>query len=328
MNKIFFPYNDQPRQFSFKFSEPIRFPFYVNDLVYYWEVEPDGVTLYLLDNKINPDIPIVKDILLEETGISTYLINGTAGTSKDILAELAKIGWNMDTLELLDDLTLGEIDRFTLGEISICYANWMEIASSVAKSGVAKIIEASDAEMKLKSDAVLPYIKDVYLDKLDEKIGIVGLNSFGHITIGELDSRTVHDIDAMLSTFRIFNSIPALLVKEIRITQNNLLNNNVVVPLKDFCVPADGINCYISSGNDVDYYTSILIDSNEINCCISCGNDMICLPNIILNTIGTSPRLSTSDSTASSLNKALGLTEHCIGIKNSIVLLEVTVDSI
>lgn len=229
MTKIFFPYNDQPKQFSFKFSEPIRFPFYVNDLVYYWEVGSDGITMYLLNNKIDPDTPIVKDVLLEETGITMYLVNETADTSKHIFVEFAKIGWGMDTLKLLDPLTLGEIDPFTLGEISVCYANWMEIATSVAKTGVAKVVEASNAEMKLKSDAVLPYTKDIYTGELHEKIGIVGLNSFGRLTIGDLDPHTIGDIDAMLSTFRVFGSIPASLVKEIRITQNNSLNGNIVV---------------------------------------------------------------------------------------------------
>lgn len=116
-------------KFSFKFSEPIRFPFYVNDFVYYW--------------------------------------------------------------------------------------------------GVGSVVEASDAEMQLRSDAVLPYTKDVYTGELHEKIGIVGLNSFGHITLGDLDPHIIGDIDAMLSTLRVFGSIPASLVKEIKITQNNTLCNNI-----------------------------------------------------------------------------------------------------
>lgn len=263
MTKIFFPYNDQPKQFSFKFSEPIRFPFYVNDLVYYWEVGSDGITMYLLNNKIDPDTPIVKDVLLEETGISMYLVNETADTSKHILIEFAKIGWGMDTLKLLDPLTLGEIDPFTLGEISICYANWMEIATSVAKTGVVKVIEASNAEMQLKSDAVLPYTKDIYTGELHEKIGIVGLNSFGRLTIGDLDPHTIGDIDAMLSTFRVFGSIPASLVKEIRITQNNSLNNNIVAPVKEFGISATGIDYYISTTESAESSANVALELTE-----------------------------------------------------------------
>lgn len=249
MTKIFFPYNDQPKKFSFKFSEPIRFPFYVNDLVYYWEVGSDGITMYLLNNQIDPETPIVKDVLLEETGITMYLVNDTADISKHILIEFAKIGWGMDTLKLLDPLMLGTIDPFTLGDISICYANWMNMTTSVAKSGVVKVVEASDAEMQLRSDAVLPYTKDVYTGELQEKIGIVGLNSFGHITLGDLDPHIIGDIDAMLSTFRVFGSIPASLVKEIKITQSNALYNNVTAPLKDFTASASGITYSIQSNN-------------------------------------------------------------------------------
>lgn len=249
MTKIFFPYNDQPKKFSFKFSEPIRFPFYVNDLVYYWEVGSDGITMYLLNNQIDPETPIVKDVLLEETGITMYLVNDTADTSKHILIEFAKIGWGMDTLRLLDPLTLGAIDPFTLGDISTCYANWMNMTTSVAKSGVVKVVEASDAEMQLRSDAVLPYTKDVFTGELHEKIGIVGLNSLGHITLGDLDPHIIGDIDAMLSTFRVFGSIPASLVKEIKITQKNALCNNVTAPLKDFAVSASGITYEIHSND-------------------------------------------------------------------------------
>lgn len=251
MTKIFFPYNDQPKKFSFVFSDPIRFPFYVNDLVYYWEVGSDGITMYLLNNQIDPDTPIVKDVLLEETGISMYLVNETADTSKHILIEFAKIGWGMDTLRLLDPLTLGEIDPFTLGDISICYANWMNMTTSVAKSGIVKIVEASDAEMQLRSDAVLPYTKDIYTGELNETIGIVGLNSFGHITLGDLDPHIIGDIDAMLSTFRVFGSIPASLVKEIKITQNNTLRNNIAAPLKDFEVDANGIRYRLNSNGEL-----------------------------------------------------------------------------
>lgn len=249
MTKIFFPYNDQPKKFSFKFSEPIRFPFYVNDLVYYWEVGSDGITMYLLNNQIDPETPIVKDVLLEETGITMYLVNDTADTSKHILIEFAKIGWGMDTLRLLDPLTLGAIDPFTLGDISTCYANWMNMTTSVAKSGVVKVVEASDAEMQLRSDAVLPYTKDVFTGELHEKIGIVGLNSLGHITLGDLDPHIIGDIDAMLSTFRVFGSIPASLVKEIKITQKNALCNYVTAPLKDFAVSASGITYEIHSND-------------------------------------------------------------------------------
>lgn len=307
MTKIFFPYNDQPKRFPFKLSEPVRFPFYVNDIVYYWEVGSDGITMYLLNNKIDPDTPIVKDVLIEETGITMYLVNNAADTTVDtvkhILIEFAKIGWGMDTLGLLDPFTLGEIDPFTLGDISICYANWMQLSTSAVETGVNKVIEISDSEMQLRSDAVLPYTKDIYTGELHEKIGIVGLNNMGHITLGDLDPHTIGDIDAMLSTFRVFSSIPASLVKEIRITQNNSLNNNVVAPIKEFGVSATGIDYYISSVSIVESSMDISVDATDIDCCIS-----------------------TSESAQSSANVALGLTEQYIEMTNGTIPLEVTID--
>lgn len=303
MTKIFFPYNDQPKKFPFKLSEPVRFPFYVNDIVYYWEVGSDGITMYLLNNKIDPDTPIVKDVLIEETGITMYLVNSAADTSKHILIEFAKIGWGMDTLGLLDPFILGEIDPFTLGDISICYANWMQFATSAVKTGANKVIEVSDSEMQLRSDTVLPYTKDIYTGELHEKIGIVGLNNMGHITLGDLDPHTIGDIDAMLSTFRVFSSIPASLVKEIRITQNNSLNNNIVAPVKEFGVSATGIDYYISSVGIAKNSMDISVSATDIDC-----------------------RISTSESAQSSASVALELTEQYIEMANGTVPLEVTID--
>lgn len=303
MTKIFFPYNDQPNKISFKFPEPISFPFYVNDLVYYWEVGSDGITMYLLNNQIDQDNGVVKDILLEETGISMYLVNEQTNTSKHIFVEFAKIGMGIDTLGILDPFTLGEIDPFTLGQISEGYANWMEITASVAKAGVAKIIEASNAKMKLDSGVVLPYDKKIYTGELHEKIGIVGLNSFGHLTLGNLDPHTIGDIDAMLSTFRVFDSIPASLVKEIRITQKNSLNNNILAPIKEFETNASGINFYARS-----------VENMAIN------------PNVNVETSDVGYRMYINGKVNSSTNVALELTEHSIGLTNGVITLGVTVD--
>lgn len=187
MTKIFFPYNDQPKKFSFVFSDPIHFPFYVNNFVYYWEVASDGVTMYLLNNqpdtpivkdvlleetgitmylgnnRIVPKTPIVKDVLLEEAGITTCLVNDAVDTSKRSLIEFAKIGWGIDAFKLLDPLTLGTIDPFTLGDISIYYANWMNMTTSIAKPGIGKVVKVSDGEIQLHSNVTAP-LKDPEVD--------------------------------------------------------------------------------------------------------------------------------------------------------------------
>lgn len=271
MTKIFFPYNDQPKKFSFKFPEPIRFPFYVNDLVYWWEADSHGITMYLISDNISPDTPVLKDIMLEETGISMYLVNNVAGTSKHILIEFAKIGWGMDTLGLLDPFTLGEIDPFTLGDISICYANWMNLSNSVVKVGIDPLVKASDVKMQLDSGAVIPFSKDIYTGELHGGIGLVGLNGMRHLTLGELDPHTIGDIDAMLSTFRVFGSIPASLVKEIRITQKNALHNNDLAPQISFGMNASGIEYFITTSKSVESISNITLGLSEHHIGISSG---------------------------------------------------------
>lgn len=226
MTKIFFPYNDQPKQFSFKFPEPIRFPFYVNDLVYFWEVDAHGITLYLH----NDIAPALKDIELEESGISMYLYNEQTKVGKHIFLDFAKIGLGLYTLGDLDPLTLGHIDYFTLGEISTYASDWMMLSQSSVGTIAQTEVQADEAQMRLRSDTVVPYNKDIYTGELEDKIGIVGMNAIRHTTLGELDSRTLQDIDSMLSAFRVFESIPASLVKEIKITHTVGLNN-ASVPL-------------------------------------------------------------------------------------------------
>lgn len=304
MHKIFFPYNDQPKQFSFRFSEPIRFPFYVNDLVYYWEAGTEGITLYLLNNQIDPNTPIVKDILLEETGLTMYLVNEKTNTSKHIIVEFAKIGAGLETLGLLDPFTLGEIDPFTLGEISNCYANWMELGNSVTKPNVDKYFDASGVEMELNSNSVVSYTKDVYVGELENKVGIVGLNSLRHAVLGDLDPHTIGDIDAMLSTFRLFDSIPASLVKEIRIKQNYTVRNNTASPLTDFSVDGRNIAKYINESNIAPYgmiYSSSITDIDYY--------------------------LESTSIAKSSLNKSLKADNCYIGISNNNISLEITTEN-
>lgn len=245
MTKIFFPYNDQPKQFQFKFSKPIRFPFYVNDLVYFWEADAHGITLYLH----NEVAPTLKNVLLEESGITMYLYNQETKVGKHIYVEFAKVGLGLYTLGDLDPLTLGYIDNFTLGEISNYAADWMMLLQSTANVDGHIYSEADNVSMHLDSGIVLPYDKKIYTGELQDKIGIIGLNSFRNMTLGELDPLDLDNIDVMLSTFRAFGSIPASLVKEIKITHTNILKNNTASPLLDFGVSATGAGMAISNNN-------------------------------------------------------------------------------
>lgn len=231
MTKILFPY----------IIQPIRFPFYVNDLVYIWEITNAGVSVYLVNNQIDPNKPTLKDIALEDTGISFYLVNEQANTRKHIIIDFDKIGMGLELLGLLDPFILKDIDPFSLGDISLGCANGLQIFNSPPHSTVDKYAVASDARMELDSNCVVPYDKHVYLPNVHNNIGIAGLFDTDHITIGELDPRIFGDIDLMLFVFRIFHSIPARLVKEIRIKHNNTINNGVLAPYKDFSISAEGI---------------------------------------------------------------------------------------
>ena len=298
MTKIFFPYNDQPKQFQFKFPEPIRFPFYVNDLVYFWEADAHGITLYLH----NEVAPTIKDILLEESGITMYLYNQETKDGKHIYVEFAKVVLGLYTLRDLDPLTLGYIDNFTLGEISNYAADWMMLLQSVVKADGHIYSDADSVSMRLDSGAVLPYDKKIYTGELQDKLGIIGLNSFRNMTLGELDPIDLDNIDAMLSTFRAFGSILASLVKEIKITHTNVLKNNTASPLADFGVDATGIGIEISN------------------------NNLIANGNIIASASDVDMEHQTFAATASGNVDILNLEEATACIENEVVVLDISVE--
>lgn len=231
MTKILFPYIDQP----------IRFPFYVNDLVYIWEVGSDGIKVQLLNNQIDPKNPLIKDITLEDTGISFYLVNEEANTSKHIIVDFDRIGIGFETLGILDPLLLRNVDPFTLGDISIGCADAMRIITPTSSSEVDKDVIGLDSQMKLDSNCIVQSHKNVYPINLNDTIGMIGLYDTDYLTLGDLDSRIFNDIDLMLSVFRVFHNIPAQLVKEIRIRHNNRIDNEVLAPYKDFSTGASGI---------------------------------------------------------------------------------------
>ena len=159
MAKIFFPYIDRPKEFPFLLGRQIKFPFIVEDLMYYWTFSTEGITLYLHSEDIPENTPILKDILLEDTGITFYLSNGSVGTqatlAKMVYVEFEQIGKGIHTLGRLDPLTLGDIDPFTLGEISNISADWMALRNEIvaAVSNIAS--QGDDLQMRLESNSVV-----------------------------------------------------------------------------------------------------------------------------------------------------------------------------
>ncbi len=233
MAKIFFPYIDRPKEFPFLLGRQIRFPFIVEDLVYYWTFSTEGITLYLHSENITKQTPILKDILLEDTGITFYLANDSIGTqatlAKAVYIEFEQIGKGIHTLGRLDPLILGDIDPFTLGEITHVSANWKALRNAIVTAISNITSEGNDLQMKLNSDAVVATEKAIFTGELSSFIYTTGLRKQHVMTLGELDPYVLEDIDMMLMTFRVFEDVPASLVKGIGVTHRNMLKNALAV---------------------------------------------------------------------------------------------------
>lgn len=229
MAKIFFPYIDRPKEFPFLLGRPIRFLFIVENLVYCWEFTMEGTTLYLHSDDISEKTPILKDILLEDTGITFYLENHSLDAKlsvvKSILIEFEQIGKGVHTLGRLDPLTLGDIDPFTLGEISNVSANWKALRNAIVSAVSNVFAEGGDWQMRLNSDAVVATGKAIFTGELSAFTCMTGLRKQRGRTLGELDPYVLEDIDMMLTTFRVFEDVPAHLIKYIGVTHRDMLRS-------------------------------------------------------------------------------------------------------
>lgn len=229
MAKIFFPYIDRPKEFPFLLGRPIRFLFIVENLVYYWEFTMEGTTLYLHSDDISEKTPVLKDILLEDTGITFYLENGSLASqtsiAKAIYIEFEQIGKGVHTLGRLDPLTLGDIDPFTLGEISNVSANWKALRNAIVSAVSNIFAEGGDWQMRLNSDAVVATEKAIFTGELSAFTYMTGLRKQRGRTLGELDPYALEDIDMMLTTFRVFEDVPAHLIKYIGVTHRDMLRS-------------------------------------------------------------------------------------------------------
>jgi len=271
MTKIFFPFNDQPKRFPFKLSQPIRFPFIVNDLVYYWDVGTPGITLYINSEMVVGDTPTLKDIILEDTGIVVYLHNNDLNISQQINISFEQISAGIHTLGLLDPFTLGDIDYWTLGEISTCCADWLMLKNDPISIVSHIDSQANNVQMQIDSSCVLPYLKNVYLD-INQNINLSGLTNPRYMTLGELDPQILNDIDTMLSTFNILEKIPAYLTKCVYIAHNNILKNNVLPPLFNKETNGSNIGLSIECKDDVGAISGIY-SSNGDDIALAIQND-------------------------------------------------------
>lgn len=264
MAKIFFPYIDRPKEFPFlvdwqiHFPYPldrqIWFPFIVGDWAYYWTLTTEGVTLYLGTEDIPANMPVLKDILLEDTGIAFYLENGSleaqTSLSKMVYVEFEQIGKGVHTLSRLDPLTLGDIDPYTLGDISNVSANWKALRNAVVAAARDIAAQGGDVEMRLGSDTVVETGKAVFTGMLSSFIHTTGLARQRTMTLGELDPHVLEDIDMMLTTFRVFEDVPASIVKFIGVAHREALKNALAQNAASLSILANAIPADVCLGAD------------------------------------------------------------------------------
>lgn len=262
MKKIFFPYTNQPKQLAFRFAEPVRFPFYVNDLKYEWELGADSVTLLIHSEKISSDTPVKSNIYSGGQGLILELKNSRTNTAQSVYIKFAKYGrgiHNITTLdpfsvETLDDYTidvldafdfglidkmplgvidyfeLGELDTFTLGDLSDCFADWLLLNESKASAVMSNFVKASETHMDLDTSST-SLNSNTTVGNLHSGFSITDLKNERYMTLGELDARTLGDIDMMTSIFKILDKVPATLVKSITSVSGGNVKN--IIKLKN-----------------------------------------------------------------------------------------------
>ena len=224
MTKIFFPFKDANR-FSFAYrdmiamafqkSPTIRFPFVIEGgFSFDISVDADGITL----NLINAKTQAIKDVSIEGDGIVMHLNSERTYVDKRIYVKFKQLGLGLHLLGMVDALTLGELDPYTLGDISYCFADWKRLQYSVLTLGTDTIIVPVDTETYLINNLISPE-KNVEITNLHSSFGLSDISNMRHMTLGELDPELIADIDLMASVFQTFGKTPAVLVQEVTVTE-------------------------------------------------------------------------------------------------------------
>ena len=224
MTKIFFPFKDANRfsfayrdmiAMSFQKSPTIRFPFVIEGgFSFDISVDADGITLYL----INAKTQVIKDVSIEGDAIVMHLNSESTYVDKRIYVKFKQLGLGLHLLGMIDALTLGELDPYTLGDISYCFADWKRLQYSVISLGKDTIIFPEDTPTYLINGLINPE-KNVEIGNLHSSFGLSDISTMRHMTLGELDPRLIADIDTMASVFQTFGKVPAVLVQEVTVSE-------------------------------------------------------------------------------------------------------------
>lgn len=224
MTKIFFPFKDTSRfsfayrdliDMTFRDSPAIRFPIIIEGgFKFDLSVDANGITIYL----VNAKTPAIKKVGTSAGGIEMYLKNELTDTYKRVYVDFKQLGLGLHLLGMVDALTLGELDPYTLGDISYCFADWKRLQYSVLTLGTDTIIVPVGTETYLINNLISPE-KNVEITNLHSFFGLSDISNMRHMTLGELDPELIADIDLMASIFQTFGKTPAVLVQEVTVTE-------------------------------------------------------------------------------------------------------------
>lgn len=120
-----------------------------------------------------------------------------------------KYGVGLDTLGILDKLTLGEIDPYSIGALSHSYVDWllMQNHDIAITSQVSAKTESSGLQISASQNVSAE--KQIYLGSLAQNTYATGVVRHRTALIGELDQKTMADMDSLTIGFHIFDKLPA-----------------------------------------------------------------------------------------------------------------------
>ena len=220
MAKIFFPFADKPKKLPFLLDKTIRFPFTIDNLLYYCDISTEGITMYLHNGAISVDSMQMQMVLMEIKDI-LYLINGEIGSEGIPIVELSKksfvsfkqYGRGLHTIGLLDPFTLGELDPFSFANIIGDSANWMVMENCLLEAISNVFVDFEHIGLQLQNVSSIKASKRVLLEDIGVPIYSIGLGAQNVALLGQMDSYTLEGLDGKLITFRVFADLSAKLNK-------------------------------------------------------------------------------------------------------------------
>lgn len=128
---------------------------------------------------------------------------------KHVYLYFDKYGLGLDILGALDKLVLGDIDRYTLGGLSHSYVDWLLLNEKTISpiSTVSILTEERKTQMRVSDTSIIE--KQIYLGTMQQNTYATGIVRQHTATLGELDGKTMAEIDSLLMSFHVYDNLPA-----------------------------------------------------------------------------------------------------------------------